>query len=191
MNSHLYAFPFLLAFAASARLPFALPSCFDEVASTSTSYTSSTPLPSTSWNDSSSVWTESPRLNTDNLPIISEIVTATIVQTLTFNLTAAGTIDTAVESALSAQPVTTHAVNVGARGEFIFSPNEVAALIGDIVRFNFLARNHTVTQSSLDSPCSPSGQFDSGFNQFNPSNISNQFYVDFEVKSTDPGWFYW
>jgi plastocyanin len=84
-----------------------------------------------------------------------------------------------------------HAVDVGAEGEFLFSPNQVAASAGDVIRFNFLARNHTLTQSSLDAPCSQSGQFDSGFNQFNPLNISNQFHVDYEVKSSDPVWFYW
>ncbi|OAT07130.1 hypothetical protein BDBG_16770 [Blastomyces gilchristii SLH14081] len=42
--------------------------------------------------------------------------------------------------------------------------------------------NHTLTQSSLQSPCTPLQQFDSGFTRFNPSNRSG-LLMSFTVNS--------
>jgi plastocyanin len=85
----------------------------------------------------------------------------------------------------------THTVQVGALGELIYGPNQLNAALGDIVRFDFLKLNHSVTQSSFAQPCTYNGGFDTGLNQFNPKNISGKFLVDYEVKTTDPLWFYW
>ena len=81
-------------------------------------------------------------------------------------------------------------VLVGAAGRLSFNPDSVSVATGTILRFNFLALNHTLTQSTLSHPCVNSSQFDSGFHQFNPSNISGKFLVDFEVTSNDSQWFY-
>ena len=85
----------------------------------------------------------------------------------------------------------THNVQVGALGELIYGPNQLNASVGDIIRFNFLERNHSVTQSSFANPCTYNGGFDTGLNQFNPQNISGKFLIDFQVNTTDPLWFYW
>jgi hypothetical protein len=85
----------------------------------------------------------------------------------------------------------THTVQVGALGELIYGPNQLNAALGDIVRFDFLKLNHSVTQSSFAKPCTYNGGFDTGLNQFNPQNISGKFLVDFQVNTTDPLWFYW
>jgi plastocyanin len=58
----------------------------------------------------------------------------------------------------------TYSVDVGASGDLVFNPNQVDATVGDIIEFNFLALNHTLMQSELSDPCSPNGQFDTGFN---------------------------
>ncbi|KAJ6284655.1 hypothetical protein J3E71DRAFT_169721 [Bipolaris maydis] len=79
---------------------------------------------------------------------------------------------------------------VGAAGMLSFNPKSVTVSIGTILRFNFLSLNHTLTQSSLDNPCSNSSRFDTGFNQFNPKNISGKFLVDYPVNTTEPKWFY-
>lgn len=84
----------------------------------------------------------------------------------------------------------THYVQVGAQGQLVYGPNQLNAKVGDIVRFDFLKLNHTVTQSSFSKPCTPNGGFDTGFNQFNPQNISGKFIVDFYVNTTSPLWFY-
>lgn len=38
-----------------------------------------------------------------------------------------------------------------------FTPNSVTANPGDVIQFQFAARNHTVTQSTQTSPCQPLG----------------------------------
>lgn len=85
----------------------------------------------------------------------------------------------------------THTVQVGALGELIYGPNQLNAALGDIVRFDFLKLNHSVTQPSFAKPCTYNGGFDTGLKQFNPQNISGKFLVDFQVNTTDPLWFYW
>ncbi|KLO12287.1 hypothetical protein SCHPADRAFT_905300 [Schizopora paradoxa] len=51
-------------------------------------------------------------------------------------------------------------VKVGDEGLF-FVPPTVNASVGDIVSFSFVGKNHSVTQSSQDNPCTP---LDGGFN---------------------------
>lgn len=94
----------------------------------------------------------------------------------------------------TAAPKTTHYVTVGglANGSPIlkYDPENIYAKAGDIVEFNFLAANHTVTQSSFDDPCN--GIVD-GFKtgvQSNPNNLKGQIIKQFEVKDDVPAWFY-
>ncbi|KAJ6536175.1 hypothetical protein B0H19DRAFT_962912, partial [Mycena capillaripes] len=45
-----------------------------------------------------------------------------------------------------------------------FSPSNITAAVGDVVGFQFQNKNHSVTQSSFASPCTPlAGGLDSGF----------------------------
>lgn len=80
-------------------------------------------------------------------------------------------------------------VEVGAWGDTLFNPNHLNASVGDVIRFRFLKLNHTLTQSTLDHPCTPSGGFDSGFQFFNPLNQTNKT-LTFIVQTTDPIWFF-
>ena len=97
----------------------------------------------------------------------------------------------AADSTAIAQPSTTHLVNVGTGKGYAYNPSQLNASIGDTVRFNFLGRNHSVTQSDLASPCTYNGGLDTGLNQFNPLNISGKYIVDFQVNVSTPQWFYW
>ncbi|KAL5533264.1 hypothetical protein ACEPAF_5040 [Sanghuangporus sanghuang] len=63
-------------------------------------------------------------------------------------------------SAVSAQ--TTITVQVGANNGLTYEPSSVNASEGDTIAFQFLAKNHTVTQSTFANPCTASG-VDSGF----------------------------
>ncbi|KAL4929406.1 cupredoxin domain-containing protein [Aspergillus undulatus] len=83
----------------------------------------------------------------------------------------------------------THHVSVGLQGSPIFVPYRLNANIGDQILFEFHNLNHTLTQSSLDKPCSPIGGFDTGFNQYNPQN-RNSLMVGLTVNSLDPQWFF-
>ncbi|KAF1353037.1 hypothetical protein EJ07DRAFT_66219, partial [Lizonia empirigonia] len=84
----------------------------------------------------------------------------------------------------------TFVVTVGNQGELAFSPSSLNASIGSVIAFDFLALNHTLTQSNLRDPCSSNGGFDTGFRQFNPLNVSGKSVVEFEVQTNDPQWFF-
>lgn len=81
-------------------------------------------------------------------------------------------------------------VVVGAAGNLAFNPESVSVDVGTTLRFNFLGTNHTLTQSSLAHPCLNDMEFDTGFQQFNPTNASGKYLVDFKVESDEPAWFY-
>jgi len=83
-------------------------------------------------------------------------------------------------------------VDVGPGGQIKYSNDNIKASVGDIIRFNFLSKNHTVTQSSFDNPCTKADRgFDSGFRFVDPNangTLPQPFEV--EVKNDMPIWFY-
>jgi len=89
----------------------------------------------------------------------------------------------------------THSVDVGLNG-FAYTPNSITAAAGDIVQFTFHPKNHTVTQSSFASPCTPlvnatTGQ--TGFESpFMPTNGTAPLpTLEIMVtNATNPLWFY-
>ena len=83
----------------------------------------------------------------------------------------------------------THTVDVGALGALRFEPDQITANVGDIVLFNFLSSNHTLTQSAYDQPCSNPGRFNTDFHQHNPRNQSGVFLVSYLVTDANPQWF--
>lgn len=44
-------------------------------------------------------------------------------------------------------------VTVGGSAGLVFTPDSLAAEPGDMVQFNFLSKNHTITQSAFAKPC--------------------------------------
>lgn len=96
-------------------------------------------------------------------------------------------------------PPTIHEVTVGGllgdakTPNLAFNPAVIQAKKGEIVRFTFNAKNHTVTQSSFDSPCSKmDGGFDTGFTNAVGFNQSSDFPTfDFTVTDdSKPIWGY-
>lgn len=87
-------------------------------------------------------------------------------------------------------PSATHYVSVGKGGALVYNPPYVNASNGDIVRFTFFAKNHTLTSSEFVSPCTKNGVFDTGFTHATPSdNMTTS--IDFPVNGTSkPQWFY-
>ena len=95
----------------------------------------------------------------------------TVTQTVTVNGTPqTTTYATTTGAASPTGSASAHVVTVGMNGALEFSPNTLIANAGDKVTFRFTSKNHTVTQSTFASPCSPlaetneNGQpgFDSG-----------------------------
>jgi plastocyanin len=65
------------------------------------------------------------------------------------------------------------------------------ANVGDVVRFIFRQKNHTVTQSTLQSPCTPfAGGFDTGFMPVADAVTSNFPVAELTVQRTTPIWAY-
>lgn len=54
-----------------------------------------------------------------------------------------------LEPTFSLNGPVTHNITVGVDGQLAFGPANISAAIGDIVSFTFLAKNHSVVQSSF------------------------------------------
>lgn len=82
-------------------------------------------------------------------------------------------------------------VVVGGTGILKFTPPFVNANAGDVVTFTFQQKNHTATQSTLQSPCTPKqGGFDSGFIPVAASVTSGFPVAQLTVTDTNPVWVY-
>lgn len=81
-------------------------------------------------------------------------------------------------------------IQVGASG-LTYSPEAIAASVGDQVVFHFHAKNHTVTQSSFADPCGPlAGGISSGFMPVPVNQTDNLPTFTVAVKDTTPIWVY-
>jgi len=87
-----------------------------------------------------------------------------------------------------------HTVIVGGANGIVFTPSSITAQPNDIVTFEFQQKNHTVTQSSFASPCSPlnvngTTGFDSGFFPVD-ANVTQFPMWNYTVQDTKPVWAY-
>ncbi|KIK00142.1 hypothetical protein K443DRAFT_679414 [Laccaria amethystina LaAM-08-1] len=97
--------------------------------------------------------------------------------------------------ALASLPVAlaaTYNVEVGAGGQLAYDPPYITASAGDTVNFIFNPKNHTVTQSSFNTPCVSSNGFKTGFVPVSANTSSADLPVkQFTVPAgTAPLWFY-
>ncbi|KAF8542822.1 hypothetical protein BDD12DRAFT_727939 [Trichophaea hybrida] len=71
-----------------------------------------------------------------------------------------------------------------------YTPEYVYAQPGDHVVFDFLFRNHTVSESTFEKPCEKKmGGFESGFRP-NLNNVPGTSKYQVTVKDTEPHWVY-
>jgi len=88
----------------------------------------------------------------------------------------------------------TFTVEVGADGALAFKPDQITGVKpGDDVEFKFMAKNHTVTQSSFAEPCKAlDGGVNSGFLLVgNDTDLSaGQPTWTVTVQTEEPLWFY-
>ncbi|KAJ6488809.1 hypothetical protein C8R45DRAFT_1097161 [Mycena sanguinolenta] len=82
-------------------------------------------------------------------------------------------------------------ITVGENSTTTFTPSNITANVGDTVIFQFVAANHTATQSSFAAPCTNmTGGLDSGF-QFVPAGATQNPQYSFNVtNATQPLWFF-
>ncbi|KIO32451.1 hypothetical protein M407DRAFT_241371 [Tulasnella calospora MUT 4182] len=86
---------------------------------------------------------------------------------------------------------TVHQVIVGGTGQLTFQPDHLTAAEGDVVQFVFKAKNHTATQSSFKSPCSPlAGGFDSGYMPSDDAGPNFPTYSYTVTNASAPIWVY-
>jgi len=108
---------------------------------------------------------------------------------------------TATATAISAAAgalATEYNVLVGGNGTLTYNPPSISNVsVGDVIRFQFLAKNHTVTQSSFAAPCTnlttPQPGLDSGFMFINASDTASNSFPVFPVtinSTAAPLWFY-
>ncbi|KAF8583202.1 hypothetical protein K439DRAFT_1653549 [Ramaria rubella] len=104
-------------------------------------------------------------------PPVVETVTATVtVDDSIYTTTYASWSGAPADPTPASDPVV-HIVNVGPNGTLTFDPPTIVAELGDIVQFQFNPKNHSVTQSPFNNPCTnlataTNGSmigFDSGF----------------------------
>ncbi|KAF3766574.1 Cupredoxin [Cryphonectria parasitica EP155] len=88
-------------------------------------------------------------------------------------------------------------VTVGSsNGSLTYSPDSVQAAVGDMVQFQFVAANHTVTQSTFDQPCQPISLFSTNVTGFHSGFMpvaaggSNIPTYTIQVNNTTPIWVY-
>lgn len=92
-------------------------------------------------------------------------------------------------SLISSSLAATFNVDVG-NGGLVFTPNQINAVEGDEVIFNFFPKNHSVVQSTLASPCAPlTGGGSTGFVPVAAGTVgpTRRLVVP---SSTAPLWFY-
>ncbi|KFY12194.1 hypothetical protein V492_04025 [Pseudogymnoascus sp. VKM F-4246] len=94
-------------------------------------------------------------------------------------------------TAVAAAAAATHTVAVGGSAGLVFVPDTVNAAVGDSVVFVFHSQNHTVTQSTFDTPCVKLADgMDSGF-MANPNDtIVPPPMMAMQVTVATPLWFY-
>jgi plastocyanin len=80
-----------------------------------------------------------------------------------------------------------HDIQVGNAGQLVFQPEAIFAQPGDQVVFHFQPKNHSVTQSTFDGPCTPKpGGVNSGFMPVADASTSPTFSVT--INDTNPFW---
>ena len=81
-------------------------------------------------------------------------------------------------------------ISVGLGGRLDFQPSQVAAQVGDKVKFHFYPKNHSVAVSSFDKPCVPIETDGGLFSGFRPTDTLNTTVFEVTVNDTKPMWIY-
>jgi plastocyanin len=94
-------------------------------------------------------------------------------------------------SGLTSVFAATHVVTVGKAASLLFEPSSVVAKAGDVIEFQFMSKNHTVTQSTFDKPCEAKAEgVDSGY-QLIPAGTTVFPSWSITIQNdTAPLWFY-
>jgi len=102
----------------------------------------------------------------------------------------------ALSTVASVWAQTDHAVAVG-QGGLTFTPSSITVKDGDTVTFSFMAKNHSVVQSTFAKPCerqsTPNLGVDSGFQAIPPAGLNGAPPPQWKItitNATAPLWFF-
>lgn len=102
----------------------------------------------------------------------------------------------ALSTVASVWAQTDHAVTLG-QGGLLFTPNSITVKDGDTVTFSFLAKNHSVVQSTFAKPCerqtTPNLGVDSGFQAIPPAGLNGAPPPQWKItisNASAPLWFF-
>lgn len=84
---------------------------------------------------------------------------------------------------------TTYIIDIEVRKDMLFVLNQLNAFVEDVIHFQFLKLNHTLTQSTLENSCTLNGGFDMSFQFFNLLNQINKT-LNFVVLNMNSTWFF-
>lgn len=144
--------------------------------------------PSTTLTETDSITATSISPTTSVSLTITPTISVTPTDSITTTISVSPTLNLA-ETNTDGDATCTHKIQVGAKGKLKFAPRKLDAQVGDILHFQFLAVNHTLTQSTLQNPCSPNGIFDTKFLHANPINRTDN-KLTYLVQNSDPQYFY-
>jgi len=101
------------------------------------------------------------------------------------------TVNSVAATSAVAATAATHTVVVGGTTK-VYTPDTIAAAVGDMVIFEFHAQNHTATQSAFTAPCVALGgaSKDTGFMPNINGTVNPPPQAAFAVTVATPVWFY-
>jgi plastocyanin len=101
------------------------------------------------------------------------------------------TINSATTVSQATAAAATHTVVVGGTAGLVYTPDTIAAAVGDMVIFEFQSNNHTATQSAFTTPCEKlAGGVDSGFMPNINNTVNPAPQMAMQVTVATPIWFY-
>lgn len=116
-------------------------------------------------------------------------VTSTTIIIIWVNLGGGASTSQYQETTMPVQ--STHTIKVGGAAGLVYVPEQTTAAVGDLFIFEFLSKNHTVTQSPFDTPCKKiEGGLDSGFIANPDNSIVPAPQMAMQLTTDKPLWFY-
>jgi len=130
-------------------------------------------------------------VNSESLFLNLNLKWGSRVSTITTELceSASTTFESMIIAFATAMRQTTYIIDVEVREDTLFVLNQLNAFVKNVIHFQFLKLNHTLTQLTLENSCTLNDDFDMSFQFFNLLNQINKT-LNFVVLNTDSAWFF-
>lgn len=147
---------------------------------------------------SAAAWSATATSNVYGTQTYAPVYAPTVTQTVTFAESTWTTTYQSYANSPDPTPVApegvTHTVTVGSNGGLTYDPPSIQAAVRDTIKFVFVSKNHTITQSTFGAPCRKLSLTDpsqTGFDsEFVPGNADGTATFSIKVNDTKPIWAY-